>query len=308
LRPLADGHDREGATLLASALLVLEMWVAVQYLGALMVITLIIIMLGVLYWGSAAPRSQAEALERRTRSERVALVLVLIGVATSFGLYEGFKNRPGAYQGSPSFLMDPSQQGSGFRLDRVRVPGGPVHAAASGDMLEAAFTGYGRTLQRMLAGYHILDRNYTWDFHNELFLRSTPLLPNYRTAGLQKIAEAQALRVEADRAAATARASLDSNDPLAALLDDVQAYVAFNFDRAARIEKMSADFEKTQAGLQHAAHIYEGEGKLLGTVLADVLAKHRATLDTPEARLATGTFVSDARAIYAAYADRVVGF
>jgi hypothetical protein len=40
-------------------------------------------------------------------------------------------------------------------------------------------------------GYYILDRNYTWNFHNELLLRRTPLLPGYRSAGLRKIAEAR---------------------------------------------------------------------------------------------------------------------
>jgi hypothetical protein len=309
LRPLAEGRDREGATLLATSLLVLEMWVAVYYLGALMVATLIVMILGVLWWGSMSPPSDlAEASARRSTSERVALVLVLAGVVVSFGLYEGYKNRPGAYQGSPSFLMDPQQQGSGYALDRIVVPSGPVTVPASSDALRTAFVGYGSTLQRMLEGYHILDRNYTYDFHNELFLRYTPLIPNYRAAGLEKIAEAQGMRIQADAAADAARALLSDDDPLAALLDDVRGYVGFNFERASRIESMSAEFEKTKAGLQHAAHIYEGEGKVLGMVLSDIMVKHRRTLETPAAVPVTGEFVSDARAVYEAYASRVVGF
>ena len=41
--------------------------------------------------------------------------------------------------------------------------------------VEQALTGYARAFERLLAGYYILDRNYNYDFHNELFLRSTPL-------------------------------------------------------------------------------------------------------------------------------------
>ncbi len=309
LRPLAEGRNREGVTLLATALLVLEMWVAVEYLGTLMVATLIVMTFGVLWWGSMSSPTEGKAVSaRRTRSERFALVLVLAGVVVSLALYVGYKNRPGAYQGSPSFLMDPSQQGSGYALDRVPVPAGAVTAPASPEAIEGAFSGFGRSLQRLMEGYHILDRNYTWDFHNELFMRSTTLVPNYRSVGLAKIAEARQMRDDADALARTARAVLSGGDPLAALLDDVTGYVAFTFDRAARIEVMSADFEKTKAGLQHAAHIYEGEGKVLGMVLVDILNKHQRTLDSPPVAPLTRQFASDSRTIYATYADSVVGF
>jgi hypothetical protein len=178
----------------------------------------------------------------------------------------------------------------------------------SADRLRAALAGYGRTLHRLMDGYYILDRNYTWDFHNELFLRHTPLLPGYRAAGLRKIAEARAMKAEADRLAAAERAGLKDGDPLAALLDDVGAYVAFNFDRAATLESMSAEFEKTPAGLQHAAHLYEGEGKVLGMVLSRILDKHRKTIECPEAAPFTGEFLAESRQIVDAYARRVVGF
>ena len=155
-----------------------------------MVGVLIVMALAVLWWDRAARRSRPGRPMRRARSERSALVVLLAGVAVSGALYLVYQNRPGVYQGSPSFLMDPSQQGSGYRLDRIGIPPGPARLPASRDLLEPAFTGYGRTLRRMLDGYYILDRNYTWDFHNALFLRRTPLLAGYRAAGMQKIAEA----------------------------------------------------------------------------------------------------------------------
>lgn len=308
LRPLAQGRVREGTAMLAAALFVCEMWIAVEYLGELMLGTLILTVLVVLWWGSRSPSSSAGASRRAARSERSALVLLMAGVAVSFSLYTGYKNRPGAYQGSPSFLMDPRQQGSGYRLDRVTVPSGPVSLPASPEPLRTAFSGYGQTLRRMVDGYYILDRNYTWHFHNELFVRHTPLMPGYRAAGLLKIAEAQAMRVDADRAAASARATLADPNPLASLLDDVRGYVNFNFERAARLERLSAEFEKSPAGLQHAAHLYEGEGKVIGKVLAQILVKHRQAIASPGAVALTGEFVIQARTIVDAYASRVVGF
>lgn len=308
LRPLADGRTREGTALLAAALLVLEMWVAVRYLGTLMIVTLIIMVLAMLWYGSA-PALDADSLtRRRRRSERFALALVLGGVAMSLALYLGFKNRPGAYQGSPSYYMDPSQQGMGFDLSRVPVPPGAPRPPTQPELIRQALTAYGQTLERLLAGYHILDRNYTYDFHNELFLRQTPVVPNYRAVALQRIDEARALRAGADAMAASARATLSDDDPLAAALDDVGSYVAFNFDRAAVLERMTAEFERTRAGLQHAAHVYEGEGKVLGLQLSAVLNKHQAVLSSPAVAPAANEFVSISNAIHAAYASRIVGF
>ena len=159
-----------------------------------------------------------------------------------------------------------------------------------------------------MSGYHILDRNYTYDFHNELFLRYTPVIPEYRGVALETIEGARRLRADADITAAAARAALSDDDPLAALLDDVRAYVAFNFERAALLESMSADFERTKAGLQHAAHLYEGEGKVLGVVLADLLDKHRGVLDSPAGAAVAADFVQTSNLIHAAYAGRIVGF
>jgi len=308
LRAIADGRKRQGTMLLAASLMVLEMWLADQYLGTLMIVTLILMIVPTLLVASL-PEPQIEAATaRRPPSEMFALVVLLVGVAISGGTYFGYKSSPGAYQGSPSFFMDPKEQNSNYRLDRIAVPSRAPELPASPDASRQALTAYGHTLERMLAGYHILDRNYTYDFHNELFLRHTPLVPNYRQAGLQLVEEARTLRADADAKAAAARAALRDDDPLAALLDDVRGYVAFNFDRAPILERLSAGFEKTPAGLQHAAHLYEGESKFLGTRLSEIVDKHRALVESPIMAPVTGEFASTTRALHDAYAHHVVGF
>jgi len=160
----------------------------------------------------------------------------------------------------------------------------------------------------LLDGYYVLDRNYNYHFHNELFLQSTPLLPDYRRAGVGKIEDANRLRGEADAAASAVLTSLPIADPLAALLQDVKGYAAFSFDRAATLERMSAQFETTKAGLQHATHIYEGEGKYLGVQLAALLDKHRVVLTAPAAAPVVSDFAAKCRAIHEKYANRIVGF
>jgi hypothetical protein len=206
--------------------------------------------------------------------------------------------------------MDPQRKDTGYPLERIRVPAGSVAVPSSAGVLRQAFSTYGRSMRTLLAGYYIVDRNYTWHFHNELFVRHTPLLPNYRAAALHKIDEARSIQTAADAAAAVARGSLTDDNPVAALLDELRAYASFNFDRAARLETMSAEFERTPAGLQHAAHLYEGEGKFVGIVLAEILAKHKQTLEAREVRDITAEFAADGKAIADAYASpsRVVCF
>jgi hypothetical protein len=308
LRQIADGRTREGGAALAAVLLVAEMWVAARFLGLLMIVTLIVMVWGVLAYGSSAPPERREHARIPERSERFALAMLLAGVVASLGLFVGFKNRPGAYQGSPSYYMDPSQPEAGFKLDPIAIPVRPVAIPASADALRASLTGYARAFEQLLAGYYVLDRNYNYHFHNELFLRSTPLLDGYRRVGLTKIREAEALRAAADRVAAGIRPSLDATDPFASLLDDVKAYAAFTFERAPVLERMSGEFERTPAGLQHATHLYEGEGKVLGVRLAEILAKHEATLSSPAAAPVTNEFASISRAVHDAYANRIVGF
>jgi hypothetical protein len=307
LRLLAEGRAREGTALFAASLLAAEILVAVAYLGSLMVVTLAALVIAVLCWGSR-PSPGATAATGVMRAERSALTMLLAGVVLSFGLYIGYKNRPGAYQGSPSFLMDPQQREAGYPMDRIPAGTGPVAVPAANAPLGEALTGYGRALRRLVDGYYILDRNYTWHFHNELFVQHTPLLPDYRTVALDRIQEAREMSLAADAAAAMARPSVSDDNPLAALLDDVRAYVAFNRERAARLESMSAGFEQSKAGLQHAAHLYEGEGKLVAMLLEQLLTKHGAALGSPAAAPVVGHFATDARTIIDAYAARVVGF
>jgi hypothetical protein len=295
---------RERMSMLVAALLALEIWIAHQFLGTLMVITLVIMVVAVLAYGSVA---RAAPPRSRRQSERFALATLLVGVAVSVGLYVGFKNRPGAYQGSPSEFMDPSRN-VGYRLDLIPVPARAATTPGDPAPAREVLAAYGRALERLLAGYYVLDRNYTWHFHNELFLRHTPLLPDYRSAGLRQVAEAQSLRREADVRAAAVRPTLADDDPLAALLDDVAAYVAFHFDRAPRLETMSAEFDRTKAGLQHSAHLYEGEGKFLSARFGALLQKHRAVIDSPAVASVTGEFAAVGGAIAEAYADRIVGF
>jgi hypothetical protein len=272
-----------------------------------MVITLILMTWLVLVYGFA-PRPADATQASPQRSERFALTLLITGVIVSLGLFVGYKNRPGAYQGSPSYFMDPAQRDVGFRIDRIPVPNQAPVLPGDPDAVRVALTGYARAFERLLAGYYILDRNYNYDFHNRLFLRSTPLLPHYRAAGLQEAAHAQQLRAEADRVAAKVTATLTLDDPLGALVEDVRAYAAFTFDRAPVLEQMTARFEQTQAGLQHATHLYEGEGKVLGVRLAEILDKHRAVLTSPLVSPLTAEFVTISRSVHDAYVNRIVGF
>ena len=97
-------------------------------------------------------------------------------------------------------------------------------------------------------------------------------------------------------------------DELAALLDDVRSYVAFNFDRGPLLEQMSGRFQETKAGLQHAAHLYEGEGKFLSSRLHEITEKHHEVLAAPAVAPVTAEFNRISRAVYEAYEQRIVGF
>ncbi|HEY6509166.1 MAG TPA: hypothetical protein VIY56_14190, partial [Vicinamibacterales bacterium] len=187
-------------------------------------------------------------------------------------------------------------------------PDGAATRPADAEGVRRALVTYGQAFERLLEGYYILDRNYNYDFHNRLFLRSTPLLPSYREAGRARVHEAESLRASADQTVAAVRPSLDPGDPLGALLDDVRGYAAFSFDRAPVLERMSQGFDRTQAGLQHSTHMYEGEGKVLGVRLAEVLAKHQRVLTAPVIADLTDEFQATSRAVHDLYANRIVGF
>ena len=308
LRQLASGQRRQGAALLTAVLLVLEIPLAVLYLGALMVYSLAAILVGVLVWAGRPEPDSHDVVREQARSERFALGVLVAGVIISAGTYAIYATAPGAYQGSPSFFMDPSQKDKNYPMDRVAVPAGDPGPLSSPDAVRDALTASARSFERQLAGYDLLARNYTWDFHNELFLRHTPLVANYRQAGLALVGESVALHADARMRVAAARALLAEGDPLAALLDDLAGYAAFNVSRSPTLEHMSLGFERTKAGLQHAAHLYEGEAKYLGDGLAAIVRKHQRTVDAPALSGVMREFVLASRAIHEAYADRIVGY
>lgn len=308
LRQMVEGRRREGAAVLATALLVLEMYLANAYLGTLMVATLVVMTLGVLMYGAIPEEPVADVPAQRRRSERFAVGVLLAGVLVSGATYLGYRHAPGAYQGSPSFFMDPAKQDTNFRVDRIPLPTGPVSVPSQPETVGDALVASARTLEQLLAGYHILERNYTWDYHNELFIRQQLLVPNYRATGLQLVAEARTLRTDADAKIVRARESVADTDPLAGLLDDLKAYLAFQFDRAPVLETMSAGFQQTRAGLQHAAHLYEGEAKYVGSGLADILTKHQRALTAPALAPVVGEFSQISHSVYEAYATHIVGY
>ncbi len=308
LPQLASGQRRQGAALLTAVLLVLEIPLAVLFLGALMVYSLAAILVGVLVWAGRPEPDSRDVVREQARSERFALGVLVAGVVISAGTYVIYANAPGAYQGSPSFFMDPSQKDKNYPMDRVAVPAGDPGPLSSPDTVRDALTASARSFERQFAGYDLLARNYTWDFHNELFLRHTPLVANYRQAGLALVGEAVVLHADASMRVAAARALLAEGDPLAALLDDLAGYAAFNVNRSPTLDHMSLSFQRTKAGLQHAAHLYEGEAKYLGDGLAAIVRKHQRTVDAPALSGVMREFVLASRAIHEAYADRIVGY
>lgn len=308
LRPIAEGRVRLGSGLLAAALLVAEIWIAQQFLGAFMVVTLILMALGALAYASSA--GDAKRGIAPARGEGFALAMLVAGVVLSLGLYVGFKNRTGAYQGSPAHYMDPSQKDAEYPLQRVAVPSGvpEIPSAQVAGAVHGALVDYARSLQELVDGYYIADRNYNYSFHNALFFRNTPVLPDFRRVALSKVANAARLAAAADAEDAAIEPALPQSDPLGAFVADVKAYVAFNFRRAAILEEKTAEFERTKAGLQHATHIYEGEGKVLGLRLMDIIGKHRAVTAAPALAPITRDFMTISRAVYDTYSNRIVGF
>ncbi len=308
LRWIEQGRVREGSAVMTAALLTLEVWVAYRLLGAYMVATLIALILIVLWrlvHGTNDRRPRVVA-----RSEGAAFVLLFIGVAVSLGLYVGYKNRPGAYQGSPSYLFDPAQPDAGYKIDAITIPPAPITAPSGAAVDDAArlLGGYAEALQELTGGYYIVDRNYTWHFHNVLFARSWPVLPNFREVALGKIADARIHAAAVGAASARVRAALPDSPAIVALIDEMEAMLKFNFDRAALLERLTAEFTRTNDGLQHAAHIYEGEGKLVSMQIGDILKKHAAALTAPALDPVLARFKTVTSAIFDSYKDRIVGF
>jgi hypothetical protein len=308
VRAIAEGRVRRGSGLLAATLFVAEIWVAWRYLGTLMIVTLVVMAVCALVYA----RSTGEAMRgaARTRGEGWALAAVVAGVVVSLGLYVGFKNRTGAYQGSPAYYMDPSQADADYPLQRIAVPNGALEIPSPqvGGLVRSALVDYARSLQDLVEGYYIADRNYNYSFHNALFLRNTPVLPDFRRVALTKIAQASRLAATADAQETDIEPVLPETDPLRGFVSEVKTYVAFTFRRAAILEQKTAEFERTTAGLQHATHIYEGEGKIVGVRLLDIIGKHRAVTAAPALAPITRDFMTISRAVHDKYSKRIVGF
>jgi hypothetical protein len=292
-----------------AALLLLEIWIAYRYLGAIMVGLLVASLIAYLGWILARRRAQVRDTPRIAGGS-AALSLLLVGISLSLALYLGYKHRPGAYQGSPHHFHDPSRPGEDYSLENGRLPAGEAAPLPTETLAEAGavLSSYGEALERLLSAYYVLDRNYNYAFHNALFLRHTPVVPGFRAKALEAIAEARRQSEEAGEKRAALGETLVCTHPLSAFLEEVARFSDFQFERARVLEAMSGRFEKTEAGLQHATHLYEGEGKILGIRLAQVVRKHRPLLDRPEFAGVASPFLEAALRIEARYADRIVGF
>src|SRR5258706_5966874 len=90
LRRLSEGQTRKGMAIMAAVLFAGEVLVAYQFLGTLMVGTLLLLMCGAL---ACVPRRPFESLVKVAaepeRRERFALVVLLLGVAASLALHIG---------------------------------------------------------------------------------------------------------------------------------------------------------------------------------------------------------------------------
>jgi hypothetical protein len=284
--------------------LALEIWIAHQYLGAIMVALLVASLLAYAAWALRATRWTES--ESRQVTGKAALGLLVTGIVLSLALYLGYKHRPGAYQGSPHHFHDPSRPDDGYVVHDVPPKGEELIPLSSEAASEARSTllAYGRALEELLGAYYVLDRNYNYAFHNALFLRHTPISPGFRARSLQAIGAA---RYDAAKARES-RPKLPCSHPAATFVEEVERFTEFSFRRASMLERMSAEFEKTEAGLQHATHLYEGEGKVMGIWLASILDEHRAFLARVDSAEIASPFLEIAARIQARYADRVVGF
>ena len=292
-----------------AALLLLEIGIAHRYLGAIMVgllIAALIVYLGFVLARRSAPVGSASGVA----GGRAALSLLLVGIVLSLALYLGYKHRPGAYQGSPHHFNDPSRRDQDYSLDRVPLSAGEATTLPEETRAEAqaVLGSYGDALEKLLGAYYLLDRNYNYAFHNALFLRHTPVVPGFRAKALEAIADARRDAEQTSERREGLGGAIACSHPLSAFLEDVAGFSDFQFERARTLEEMSGRFEKTEAGLQHATHLYEGEGKILGIRLAQVVRKHRLLLDRSDFAGVTSAFVEAAARIEARYADRIVGF
>jgi hypothetical protein len=277
-RPLS----RQQLRLFVASALLLEAVVAYVFLGGFMLFTLAL-MAALFFVASAANLSFRF-------TESTAFGFMIAAVVVSVGLFFAFKNRPGAYQGSPAAFMDPSQKDAIYDLSSV-----PASAdTKDSPEIQQVLAGYGDVLKGIVHAYWLMDRNYNYAFHNELFWRATPVVPDFRRKALQEILTMRALAAVVDQ-----RADVLREKP--ALVEELRAFVAFNLRRASTLERMSLGFEGTKAGLQHATHLYEGEGKMVDVLLTAIIEKHDASLRAPR-------FMAAAHEVHKTYGNRIIGF
>ena len=309
LRLIERGQDREGVLLMTLTFLLIELWVAHSFLGSLMVATLAVMGVGVLFYGSFTVCSNVRGSRfAGVAGEKAALAVLIAGVFLSFSSYLFYKSRPTTQVGS--LAHEHSAEGNGYALDHNLAPASrpDLPTIETAEHVRAVLDGYSRALNGLFDAYYILDRNYNYRFHNELFLRNTPVMYEFRSRALAEIADMKKL-------AWATTAKLEEIDPLlpadrglAAFLYEIHHFVEHNFERAAELEVMSAEFEKTKAGLQHATHLYEGEAKVMGIGLMEVLAKHKGVMESAELAELSTVFVVASNEIFDAYANRIVGF
>ena len=282
LRLIERGKTSEGVLLLTLALLLIELWVAQLYLGTLMVVTLATMGICVLFIGSFALTRPSDKRPRFVGigGERLALGALVTGLVLSFGLYLVYKNLPTSQQGTVAHSQ--SVEEGVYGLDHLLVPvdNPQVPGAEAADHVRQVLADYSRAIDGLFRAYYILDRNYNYWFHNELFMRNTPVLPEFRRLALERIAEMRKLATATTAHLEEIEPLLPADGGVAAFLHEIHNFVEHNFERSAKLARMSAEFEMTRAGLQHATHLYEGEAKRLGLGLMEVLAKHRAVTES----------------------------
>ena len=260
---IADGRRREGSAILAATLLVLEMWVAEQYLGTLMIVTLIVMIVLVLD-GTARCRHLLRRTTWKNVATRNASPWAYRWWACSCPAppISCTATRRGPTRAAPasSWIRRRGQE-----LPDKSHPGPGWLRATSGGPADSCAPPWRRTRARsigFLPAIHLLNRNYTYDFHNELFLRTHRWCPTIVRLGSSWSRRPRRFASRADEHTRARARRWPPATRWRGCSMIFRAYLAFNFDRAPVLEQMSAGFERTEAGLQHAAHLYEGESKV----------------------------------------------
>jgi hypothetical protein len=286
---------------MVAASLLIEVWLAYAFLGWFMIATLGII--SVLFSICAMARARGWVLSEVRVTEQTALKVMVGGIVVSLAIFFGFKNRPGAYQGSPAAYMDPFQSDAIYDTSSVQLQATRSVALdpAVASAVHEALTNYGNVLKALVHAYWIMDRNYNYSFHNELFWRRTAIVPQFRQKALDEIEGARQLARATDESLAQWRSSVPAEAAAGPLLDEIKRFVDYNLRRAKTLEEMSAGFEQTKAGLQHATHLYEGEGKMLDDLFLRIVSKHKESLNG-------SALVAAADQVHQTYGNRIIGF